>query len=222
MQVPAQLLDLPVPPGWEVEGSAPVAITTFAFSCGHVSIGKFERGPVDFIIESHGMFNAPMNCRLGDYDYLNVMTRLIWSDSEIAMATSQALGIPSSVGTIKMETIGQPIVSSHTISWEIDGKTSYFKVERFENDYTDVKTVWRYLWPANNHLGFLEMHWNGVETWLEPTATFGSFSEPMVVAQSGLPIVFGTGGLENGWNPSGEFKFYEGYQCEKELPPPSF
>lgn len=215
LEVPEQLLDVPVPPGWDGENGLPTTVTMFTIFCEHLSWGPFERGPVQAVVESHEKFNAPLNCREGDYTYLNILTRMVWSDAEIAAVVQEELGIPTSVGAIRAQTAGPGLAGVTTYSWTIDGRESSYEVGFFQNEVTEPATTYRYVWPdvAQERLGFVDFSWDGRQSWLEPFAAAGTMSEPMLLSSAGLPRYSGVGGIQLEFFPGGEFKFYEGYEC---------
>jgi hypothetical protein len=175
IDAPEPLLAAPTPPTWQTQNGLPTTVTMIAVTCGHLSLGTFERGPIHLVAESHEKFNAPDNCRAGDYTYLNVLTRMIWSDPEVAAAVQNELGIPTSVGTISIEETGTEIAGTKTVRWTVADQESSFTVGHLQNDETAPKSTFRYVWANGPNLGLIDFHWDSRESWLEPTATYGEF-----------------------------------------------
>ncbi len=217
--VPDSLLNTPVPPGWDGEMGITTTVRVMLASCDHLSLGPFERGPISLAVESHSKFNAPENCRDGDYAFMNILTRMVWSDGEVAAAVERELGIPSSTATFSTNALGDAQLSSTTLEWTIDGRQSSIQIGRFEDDVVDALRTYRYVWPSDGHLGLIDFSWDARQTVFEPTAVYATFSSPMLIASTGMPIVAGVGALDEEFvGPGGTFRFFEGYECAKELP----
>jgi hypothetical protein len=219
MDAPEQILEAPVPPGWDGENGLPTTVTMFILFCEHVSLGEFERGPVQLVVESHEKFNAPDNCRQGDYSFLNILTRIVWSDAEVAAAMEHELGIPTSVGTIERSVTGSEAASMTTFAWTIDGQESSIQSGRVSNEIQEYDNSYRYVWADEGRLGLIDFSWDVLQTWLEPVAVYGSFAPPMILASTGMPVVGGIGVVNEEMFPGGEFKFFEGYECATQVWP---
>lgn len=220
LDAPQQLFEPPVPPGWEFSNGLPVTVSMFVISCEHVSFGSFERGPVQLVLESHNQFSAPTNCREGAYTYLNVLSRIVWSDAEIAAVMEERLGIPTSVGDITHMIDGPEVVSTQTLAWTIGQGKSEIHFGRFQNDASETKRIYRYAWAdeGQNRLGLIDFRWDAIQTQLEPVGSYGTFSDPMLLGATGLPLVFGIGVIDEELFPGGDFRFFEGYECATPLP----
>lgn len=216
--VPEGLLETPVPPGWEGRNGLPTTVSVLALFCEHLSLGEFERGPVRLVLETHGKFNAPENCRRGDYSFLNILTRILVDDAEVAEALQSELGIPTSVAQIGQEPQGSPTAQSVRFAWTVAGQgESWMRIERTASELQEVERVYRLVWPAGERLGFIDLKLDAVQTQFEPTATVGSFASPMLIATTGLPLVLGIGVIDEEIFPEGQFRFFEGYECAHEL-----
>lgn len=218
IDVPEGMLTTPVPPGWEGKNGLPTTVTLIALFCDHVSLGDFERGPIRLVLESHEKFNAPDNCREGDYTYLNILTRIVVDDPEIAAAIQDELTIPTSTGNFTWAEDGTSALKTVRVGWRVDGSPeSWFQVGRVENAIQDSRGTYRYVWAAGENLGLVDMKLDARQTQFEPTAALASFSSPMLIASTGLPYVIGVGVVDEEVFPEGTFQFFEGYECANPL-----
>jgi hypothetical protein len=213
------MVSAPVPPGWEYNDPDATLVTMFVLICDHVSLDKFERGPISMVLESHERFSAPENCRLGHYTFLNILTRILVDDAEVADAIHASYGIPTSYAQIRETETVEPLTKLVRFAWNVTGgEESWVDIGRFDNNVSDNPLVYRYAWDAGTHLGLVDMNLDSMQTQFEPTAVYGSFKDPMLLASAG-PLVAGIGAVSDQFFPEGQIKFYEGYECANQIGP---
>lgn len=211
--VPASTVSPDSPQGWETETEV-VAIVIDAMTCEHLSLGPFERGPIQVVLESHSKFDAPEACRIGDYDQLNALQSVWVDDADVADYLQSVLGMPAISATITRTTDGIPELLTATWAWSANqGEASSITFGRFENPSRDWPFTLRLAWTSGPSVTMADIAIGGQETGYEPRATPGKMRAPMIYYGTGFEDYVGDGGLIDSMSPEGTFHYYEDAQC---------
>lgn len=166
------------PSGW---GPGPTPLTEIfvqGFECQKISIGPFERGPIDFLMEVHGNRDPPESCRSGaTYTSSEVIVQVWINDVELVSYFEETLGMPARFGEINLvrESAGPLVI--HT--WMLktpdgeDVSTLQFVTNEAADSYSP--SVYRRFWETPDRaIGYLD------------------FSSDVRISSSDPPIVTGT------------------------------
>lgn len=213
------------PPGWSPPSPTSLVTTVadFGYHCNRVSVGPYERGPVNLLFDTHNNASFPGNCTSnpqggsGSTSFL-VMAALFIDDSDIAGFLKSRYGIPAQVATFSMS--DQPIggATVHRWGWASpQGKPSSLTIYDDQKYATVTNTFDRFFWPRNDGIGVLEVDENGDG----PAGPFygravnGTMQPPMLL--SALPG--GTYAGDGKWFPTfhsgAKFALYKDRLCQQ-------
>jgi hypothetical protein len=175
------------PPGWEPADATAVitGIEVYGFNCQRVSVGPFERGPVQMVLEMHTNVSFPAACLEGaDPFVIPAVLQSIWvNDAEIAGYLRQEYGMPTFFADIQQEDTSLQAVNAHEVSWGEPGQpASVLTTVDDAEDRTGDSLPYRLAWPVGSAVWLLDYVPSLDDPFLFQRVTAGKFEQPMLLA----------------------------------------
>ena len=206
-----------VPPGWEPDGPRPTIVhDTFILACSRLSLGAFERGPINVLLESHNYANIPANC----LDYppatnVGQILRGIWfDDAEVAAVLAVNWSMPVHIGVFTFSETTQQGVSVFEWSWMENGSDPsslrYGRTETIEGGGNPLPR--RYFWHDGISAYVLDMVMVDQQPLVTPPPIVGSLKPPMtpIDPYAGIFSILDPGATE-----AGTFHHFKDLQCSE-------
>lgn len=114
-----------VPPGWETAEAMATDHLVQLTQCQRISVGPFERGPVNVLLELHDKIAPPEACLdFGGQDYSDVQVlRKIWvDDPEIVSYLTASAGMPALYGEFTFAPSPTGGTGVFTWDWGVPGQ----------------------------------------------------------------------------------------------------
>lgn len=134
------------PPTWGPGPTPATELRIEIFDCERLSIGPFERGPVQFLVEIHDNRDPPETCR-GDYTSSEIITQVWVNDPELADYLRRDLGLPASSAAINRSTQQTGEIETFTWTFEREGSPmSRLETIKTRPSDTDARYLLRRFW----------------------------------------------------------------------------
>jgi len=182
------------PPGW-TEPSAATPLTGVdvdAYHCQRLSVGPFERGPINILFDSHTHAEFPVNCTAssdssGDRIVVGVLNSFWLDDPEVASYLNATFGLP--VMTTQFKETDQPQgvpMGSHTWTWGLSGQpSSQMTIYDDGTSAPPFPSRDRIFWPYHGGMASLEFQYDrrGPAGPVSNRYATGTLAPPMLFAQ---------------------------------------
>lgn len=209
------------PPGWEQQlGSGGIGSAELVeiMTCDRVSIGPFER-PLVLLFEAHSKMDPPATCK-PEEGFIWILNSLWTNDAAVSGYLSEELGIRTQVANFEADYQNDTHLSKISWSWAPTGNGTVSQLTVLaaepEPQASPLTLGFRYAW--NHGSGISIMRYN--ETAIVPTspeqAAFGSFTEPMLHASTGVEPFVGRGDYFLSVDATTEITRYGDFTCTKE------
>jgi len=207
------------PEGWE---AAPVTDilsgnSIEAYSCARLSLGRFERGPIHVMFETHSNADFPPACvaELPANTSPSVLVNLWVDDSEIGAFMQETYGLPIQVGSFEEAQTDAEVGTLHTWTWAVEGgEDSTITIPDDEQPVNQGDHVRRLFWQRESAVLQLEVDLDDLGPNVPPVG-FGMFQPPMVMASDTAGIFADTVGWFPQREAAGTFAFYNDMRCEE-------
>ena len=218
-----EAFEVPTLPGWEGNTLLTGELHYRLRSCERVSVGPFERGPINLFYETHTNRQVPASCAEGgDYTNTGVLHRIWVDDAEIAHYLRTTYLMPANFATISLAEVASDAIVDFRWTVELPGsEPSELVYHHFpENGYPQREfPSFRYFWASGpESVSYMdtatETHTVGVE---EPSIVEGTLRAPLLYANPGTERFVGYGGAGIDGYVHGEIHLFKDTQCSEPL-----
>lgn len=216
------VFEVPTLPGWEESVTPDGELHYRARTCERVSVGPFERGPVNLFYETHNNRRVPGPCAEGEYANTGVLQTIWLDDAEIADYLRTVYLMPAQFASISLTKVDAGMTIDFLWTVELPGSESSELVYRHipDNDYGQREyPSFRYFWAsAPDAVSYMdtktETHTVGEE---EPTVVEGTLKPPLLYTNLGMErfVAYGGGGIDG--YVHGEIHLFKDTQCSDPL-----
>jgi hypothetical protein len=207
------------PHGWN---PAPTASTTTGvgmngYHCNRISIGPYERGPVNGLIDSHNNADFPANCTMPDNPSLGIISSFWIDDATIGAYLNHTYNLPVYITKFQEVNDTSAPIAVHTWTWALAGQPAS-KVSVYD-DQTSTKlppAPERLFWSRNGGIEALDFTYDreGPAGVLGNRWATGTLAPPMLLASVAGGQYAGLGEWYPTTHASGAFTHYTDTQCQ--------
>jgi len=170
-----------VPSSWGPSDAFTSSVYMELFDCEHASIGPFERGPVQLLVEMHDKGLLPEGCILHGAGLILNIEKIIVSDPAISRYLQEEGFTPTLVGTFRSSTSSVAGEDRAIWTWQIDGNTSTLNGGSFTAVTSPVDDTERWIAINGSGLVAIDAHYTYTNT-LQNAEIHGDLSPPMLYA----------------------------------------
>lgn len=175
------------PSGWPRKDDAINAPEYVAYECGRVAWGRFERGPVLVLLETHGEFEEPATCQdPGAYVVVRMIESIWLNDQEIVDFARNSYGLPVYYADI-IQVVDSSLPVRQTVwSWSTpDGAPASISFPALgEGSPNAIDQTHRLFWPRGSAVGFMDLDMVHTGNVNDQPPTQGRLPEPFIYGRA--------------------------------------
>jgi hypothetical protein len=189
--------------------------------CQRISVGRFERGPIHFLIEEHDKIAIPQACLdyEPEYDDFRVLRRLWLDDAELVQYLSESLGLPTLLGQFAFTRTPTDSVHGRTWTWKEPGQPeSEIIYSRLETIPGGSASTARLVWHNGSAVTLMDFTEDEKRPAVSTLNTVVRLHPPMMHAVPEAEVYTGVYSLVDSGDYSGQIYRFGDLKCERPLP----